>query len=131
MTIRGRYTFRSTCVLSVITVCLAIAMHLWEKNAMIVPVVVLGIFFCAANVCSLYVRDMFQPSKSNTITTFYLIDKTVRFLASIMLFGILIYVYKDNGLVLGITSFTYYIIAMALELSYFFAIERKKGIQNA
>ncbi len=131
MTKRGQYTFRSTCVLSVITVCLAIAMHLWEKNAMIVPIVVLGIFFCAANTCSLYVRDMFQPSKSNTITTFYLIDKTVRFLASIMLFGVLIYIYKDNGLILGITSFTYYIIAMALELSYFFAIERKNRIQNA
>ncbi len=118
-------------MLSAMTIALAVVMVLLEKNALIIPVIVLGIFFSVVNACSLHVRDLFQPSKSNTITTFYLIDKIVRFLASIMLFGILIYLYKDHGLVLGITSFTYYIIAMALELSYFFAIERKKRIQNA
>ena len=54
-----------------------------------------------------------------------------RFVASIMLIGILVYLNKDHGLLLGIVSFAYYIFAMALELLYFFAVERKSEIQNA
>ena len=126
-----RYTLINIGGIALVTICMAGTMHLMDYSTMTVPVVILGIFFCVANTCSIYVRSLFRPSRSNTITSFYLIDKTVRFLASIMLFGVLIYIYRNNGLVLGLVSFTYYITAMALELSYFFAIERKKRIQNA
>lgn len=114
-----------------ITTVVAVAFYAMDKAALIVPVAVLGVFFCAANSCSLYIRGMFGASASGSITSFYLIDKAARFLSSIILICVLIYLYKSNGLIIGVTAFIYYIIAMALELSYFFAIERKKEIQNA
>lgn len=126
-----KYTIISLCTITAITAAAAIAFYAMGKAALIVPLIVLGVFFCAANSCSLYIRGMFGVSSSSSITSFYLIDKAARFLASIILICVLIYLYKANGLIIGVTAFIYYIIAMALELSYFFAIERKKGIQNA
>jgi len=75
-------------------------------------------------------RDLFSTS-SKSVTSFYLIDKVVRFVASIMLIGVLVYLYRKDGLCLGITSFVFYIMAMAFELSYFFAVERKSEKKNA
>ena len=110
---------------------LSMIFHYVGNDFMVLPTIILGIFFCVANTVSIYARGMFASSRSNFITSFYLIDKVVRFVASIMLIGILVYLNKDHGLLLGIVSFAYYIFAMALELLYFFAVERKSEIQNA
>lgn len=127
---RKRYALTSTCGIICFTVVLSVAFHYMGKGLLLLPVWVLGVFFCVANVISLYVRDLFATS-SNSVTSFYLIDKVVRFVASIMLIGVLVYLYRKDGLCLGIISFVYYITAMAFELSYFFAVERKSEKKNA
>ncbi len=120
-----KYALVSSFGIVCLTAIITIALLFMGKGAIVLPVCVLGIFFCIVNIMSLYVRGLF-PTSSKTVTSFYLADKVVRFVVSIMLIGILVYLYKDNGLYLGIISFLYYIIAMALELSCFFAVERKK-----
>ncbi len=127
---RKRYALTSSCGIVCFTVLLSVAFHYMGKGLLILPVWVLGVFFCVVNIISLYVRDLFATS-SNSVTSFYLIDKVVRFVASIMLIGVLVYLYRKDGLCLGITSFVYYIMAMAFELSYFFAVERKSEKKNA
>ena len=127
---RKKYVLTSSCGIVCFTILLSVAYHFMGKGLLVLPVWVLGIFFCVVNIISLYVRDLFAAS-SKYVTSFYLIDKVVRFVASIMLIGILVYLYRKEGLCLGITSFVYYIMAMALELSYFFAVERKSEKKNA
>ena len=127
---RKKYVLTSSCGIVCFTILLSVAYHCMDKGLLVLPVWVLGIFFCVVNIISLYVRDLFATS-SKYVTSFYLIDKVVRFVASIMLIGILVYLYRKEGLCLGITSFVYYIMAMALELSYFFAVERKSEKKNA
>ncbi len=126
-----KYMLTNLCGLLGGTVILSMIFHYVGNDFMVLPTIILGIFFCVANTVSIYARGMFASSHSNFITSFYLIDKVVRFVASIMLIGILVYLNKDHGLLLGIVSFAYYIFAMALELLYFFAVERKSEIQNA
>lgn len=127
---RKRYALTSSCGIVCFTIFLSVAFHCIGKGILAIPVWVLGIFFCVINIISLYVRGLFTTS-SNSVTSFYLIDKVARFLASIMLIGVLVYLYRKDGLCLGITSFVYYILAMAFELSYFFAVERKTEKKNA
>ena len=126
-----KYMLTNLCCLMGGTVILSMIFHYVGNDFMVLPTIILGIFFCVANTVSIYARGMFASSRSNFITSFYLIDKVARFVASIMLIGILVYLNKDHGLLLGIVSFAYYIFAMALELLYFFAVERKSEIQNA
>ena len=126
-----KYMLTNLCGLMGGTVILSMIFHYVGNDFMVLPTIILGIFFCIANTVSIYVRGMFASSRSNFITSFYLIDKVARFVASIMLIGILVYLNKNHGLLLGIVSFAYYIFAMALELLYFFAVERKSEIQNA
>ena len=127
---RNRYALVSSCGIICFTVLLSVALHYLGKELLMLPIWVLGVFFCVANIISLYLRDLFATA-SKAVTSFYLIDKVVRFVASVMLIGVLVYLYRKDGLCLGITSFVYYIIAMALELSYFFAVERKGEKKNA
>lgn len=126
-----KYMLTNLCGLMGGTVILSMIFRYVGNDFMVLPTIIFGIFFCVANTVSIYARGMFASSHSNFITSFYLIDKVVRFVASIMLIGILVYLNKDHGLLLGIVSFAYYIFAMALELLYFFAVERKSEIQNA
>ncbi|GEM_PF-2722528 len=127
---RKRYALTSSCGIVCFTILLSVAYHYIGKDLLVLPVWVLGIFFCVVNIVSLYMRDLFSTS-SKSVTSFYLIDKVVRFVASIMLIGVLVYLYRKDGLCLGITSFVFYIMAMAFELSYFFAVERKSEKKNA
>ena len=113
-----KYMLTNLCGLLGGTVILSMIFHYVGNDFMVLPTIILGIFFCVANTVSIYARGMFVSSRSNFITSFYLIDKVV-------------YLNKDHGLLLGIVSFAYYIFAMALELLYFFAVERKSEIQNA
>lgn len=126
-----KYMLTNLCGLMGCTVILSMIFHYVGNDFMVLPTIILGIFFCVANTVSIYARGMFASSHSNFITSFYLIDKVARFVASIMLIGILVYLNKNHGLLLGIVSFAYYIFVMALELLYFFAVERKSEIQNA
>ena len=126
-----KYMLTNLCGLMGCTVILSMIFHYVGNDFMVLPTIILGIFFCVANTVSIYARGMFASSRSNFITSFYLIDKVARFVASIMLIGILVYLNKDHGFLLGLVSLAYYICAMALELLYFFAVERKSEIQNA
>ena len=127
---RKRYALTSSCGIVCFTILLSVAYNYMGKDLLVLPVWVLGFFFCVVNIVSLYMRDLFSTS-SNSVTSFYLIDKVIRFVLSILLIGVLVYLYRKDGLCLGITSFVYYIMAMAFELSYFFAVERKSEKKNA
>jgi hypothetical protein len=127
---RVKYTIASIASIAAMTLIASVVSIRCGRGETTVPLVILGSFFCAANAGSMFVRDLFQNTKSNSITSFYLIDKAVRFLASLMLITTLIYIYKENALIIGISSFLFYIMAMVLEVAYFFDLERKKRIQN-
>lgn len=132
MTRKGKtYVAISAATLIGITAAAGIVLHIMGRDAAATPAIVLGVFFCMANICSIALRDFFSQSSPCSITTFYLADKTARLLMSILLIGVLIYTNKANALIVGVMSFVYYIIAMALELSYFFETERKNKIQHA
>ena len=93
---RKRYALTSSCGIVCFTILLSVAYHYIGKDLLVLPVWVLGIFFCVVNIVSLYMRDLFSTS-SKSVTSFYLIDKVVRFVASIMLIGVLVYLYRKDG----------------------------------
>ena len=83
-----KYMLTNLCGLLGGTVILSMIFHYVGNDFMVLPTIILGIFFCVANTVSIYARGMFASSHSNFITSFYLIDKVARFVASIMLIGI-------------------------------------------
>lgn len=128
---RKKYTIVSLAAICVITAITVVALNMLGKVALSVPTIVLGVYFCLLNAASIYARSSFKNNRDKSIMTYYLIDKAARFVMSLMVIGVLIYAYKGNNLVLGMISFSYYIIAMALEISFFVAVEKNKTLENA
>lgn len=102
-----------------------------RQQAIIIPAVVLCVCYGIANLISFTMRSMFASPQSKAITSFYLADLCIRFLVSALLIGVLIYLNKTNAIAVAIISFAYFLVALVLELSFFFSIERSNGIQNA
>lgn len=121
----------SVAAMLAMTAVAAIIMTALGKTGMPAVAIALGAFYSIANVCSFVAREALTHRQSGMITTFYLADLTVRFLASAVFIGTLIYLNRADGLATGIMSFVFYVAAMVLEISYFFAVERNNGTQNA
>lgn len=115
-------------VLTIVVAGGAIPLH---QKAIIIPAMVLCLCYGIANWGSFTMRSMFTSPQSKAITSFYLADLGIRFFISALLIGVLIYLNKPNAIAVAIISFVYFLVAMVLELSFFFAVERNNGIQNA
>lgn len=126
-----KHTAISFGILIALTIAVSVGAVALHQQAIILPAVVLCVCYGIANWGSFAMRSMFTSPQSKAITSFYLADLGLRFFVSAMLIGVLIYLNKTIALAVAIISFVYFLVAMVLELSFFFAIERNNGIQNA
>lgn len=81
------------------------------------------------NAFSLNFHGIISKQKNAYLTQFYLIDQTIRFILSIILISILLYLNKSLGI--AISAFAYYVAAMVVEITYFVTVDKKIKIRNA
>lgn len=126
-----KHTTISFGILILLTIAVSGGAAALRQQAIIIPAVVLCVCYGIANLISFTMRSLFTSPQSKAITSFYLADLGLRFFVSALLISVLIYLNKSNAIAVAIMSFAYFLVAMVLELSFFFAIERNNGIQNA
>lgn len=130
-------TISSVVVLSV--TAMASALCLYSDNAgaahSVYPFIILGLFFAMMNVASMTVRTLLAGMNGRTLTTFYLADKTFRFVLSLVVIGVAIYLSKAARLEVSLFSFVLYLVALAFEVGYFVTMEKvertQKRLENA
>lgn len=130
MSRKASYILLSAIVLAVVgIVILALAPDSYRCRQFYSALISLTVFYTALNAFSLNFHGIISKQKNAYLTQFYLIDKTIRFILSIILISILLYLNKSLGI--AISAFAYYVAAMVVEITYFVTVDKKIKIRNA
>ena len=130
MSRKASYILLSAIVLAVVgIVIIALAPDSYRCRQFYSAIISLSVFYTALNAFSLNFHGIISKQKNAYLTQFYLIDKTIRFILSIILISILLYLNKSLGI--AISAFAYYVAAMVVEITYFVTVDKKIKIRNA
>lgn len=130
MSRKASYILLSAIVLAVVgIIIIALAPDSYRCRQFYSAIISLTVFYTALNAFSLNFRGIISKQKNAYLTQFYLIDKTIRFILSIILISILLYLNKSLGI--AISAFAYYVAAMVVEITYFVTVDKKIKIRNA
>lgn len=130
MSRKASYILLSAIVLAVVgIVIIALAPDSYRCRQFYSALISLTVFYTALNAFSLNFHGIISKQKNAYLTQFYLIDKTIRFILSIILISILLYLNKSLGI--AISAFAYYVAAMVVEITYFVTADKKIKIRNA
>ncbi len=130
MSRKASYILLSAIVLAVVgIVIIALAPDSYRCRQFYSAIISLTVFYTALNAFSLNFHGIISKQKKAYLTQFYLIDKTIRFILSIILISILLYLNKSLGI--AISAFAYYVAAMVVEITYFVTVDKKIKIRNA
>lgn len=130
MSRKASYILLSAIVLAVVgIVIIALAPDSYRCRQFYSAIISLTVFYTALNAFSLNFHGITSKQKNAYLTQFYLIDKTIRFILSIILISILLYLNKSLGI--AISAFAYYVAAMVVEITYFVTVDKKIKIRNA
>ena len=128
MSRKASYILLSAIVLAVVgIIIIALAPDSYRCRQFYSAIISLTVFYTALNAFSLNFHGIISKQKNAYLTQFYLIDKTIRFILSIILISILLYLNKSLGI--AISAFAYYVAAMVVEITYFVTVDKK--IRNA
>jgi len=118
MSRKASYILLSAIVLAVVgIIIIALAPDSYRCRQFYSAIISLTVFYTALNAFSLNFHGIISKQKNAYLTQFYLIDKTIRFILSIILISILLYLNKSLGI--AISAFAYYVAAMVVEITYF------------
>ena len=130
MSRKASYILLSAIVLAVVgIVIIALAPDSYRCRQFYSALISLTVFYTALNAFSLNFHGIISKQKNAYLTQFYLIDKTIRFILSIILISILLYLNKSLGI--AISAFAYFVAAMVVEITYFVTVDKKIKIRNA
>ena len=130
MSRKASYILLSAIVLAVVgIVIIALAPDSYRCRQFYYALISLTVFYTALNAFSLNFYGIISKQKNAYLTQFYLIDKTIRFILSIILISILLYLIKSLGI--AISALAYYVAAMVVEITYFVTEDKKIKIRNA
>lgn len=130
MSRKALYILLSAIVLAVVgIIIIALAPDSYRCRQFYSALISLTVFYTALNAFSLNFHGIMSKQKNAYLTQFYLIDKTIRFILSIILISILLYLNKSLGI--AISAFAYYVAAMVVEITYFVTVDKKIKIRNA
>ena len=130
MSRKASYILLSAIVLAVVgIIIIALAPDSYRCRQFYSAIISLTVFYTALNEFSLNFHGIISKQKNAYLTQFYLIDKTIRFILSIILISILLYLNKSLGI--AISAFAYYVAAMVVEITYFVTVDKKIKIRNA
>lgn len=130
MSRKASYILLSAIVLAVVgIIIIALAPDSYRCRQFYSAIISLTVFYTALNAFSLNFHGIISKQKNAYLTQFYLIDKTIRFILSIILISILLYLNKSLGI--AILAFAYYVAAMVVEITYFVTVDKKIKIRNA
>ena len=130
MSRKASYILLSAIVLAVVgIVIIALAPDSYRCRQFYSAIISLTVFYTALNAFSLNFHGIISKQKNAYLTQFYLIDKTIRFILSIILISILLYLNKSLGI--AISAFAYYVAAMVVEITYFVTVDKMIKIRNA
>ena len=130
MSRKASYILLSAIVLAVVgIVIIALAPDSYRCRQFYSALISITVFYTALNAFSLNFHGIISKQKNAYLTQFYLIDKTIRFILSIILISILLYFNKSLGI--AISAFAYYVAAMVVEITYFVTVDKKIKIRNA
>lgn len=130
MSRKASYILLSAIVLAVVgIIIIALAPDSYRCRQFYSAIISLTVFYTALNASSLNFHGIISKQKNAYLTQFYLIDKTIRFILSIILISILLYLNKSLGI--AISAFAYYVAAMVVEITYFVTVDKKIKIRNA
>lgn len=130
MSRKASYILLSAIVLAVVgIIIIALAPDSYRCRQFYSAIISLTVFYTALNTFSLNFHGIISKQKNAYLTQFYLIDKTIRFILSIILISILLYLNKSLGI--AISAFAYYVAAMVVEITYFVTVDKKIKIRNA
>lgn len=130
MSRKASYILLSAIVLAVVgIVIIALAPDSYRCRQFYSALISLTVFYTALNAFSLNFHGIISKQKNAYLTQFYLIDKTIRFILSIILISILLYLNRSLGI--AISAFAYYVAAMVVEITYFVTVDKKIKIRNA
>lgn len=130
MSRKASYILLSAIVLAVVgIIIIALAPDSYRCRQFYSAIISLTVFYTALNAFSLNFHGIISKQKNAYPTQFYLIDKTIRFILSIILISILLYLNKSLGI--AISAFAYYVAAMVVEITYFVTVDKKIKIRNA
>lgn len=130
MSRKASYILLSAIVLAVVgIVIIALAPDSYRCRQFYSALISLTVFYTALNAFSLNFHGIISKQKNAYLTQFYLIDKIIRFILSIILISILLYLNKSLGI--AISAFAYYVAAMVVEITYFVTVDKKIKIRNA
>ena len=130
MSRKASYILLSAIVLAVVgIIIIALAPDSYRCRQFYSALISLTVFYTALNAFSLNFHGIISKQKTAYLTQFYLIDKTIRFILSIILISILLYLNKSLGI--AISAFAYYVAAMVVEITYFVTVDKKIKIRNA
>ena len=130
MSRKASYILLSAIVLAVGgIIIIALAPDSYRCRQFYSALISLTVFYTALNAFSLNFHGIISKQKNAYLTQFYLIDKTIRFILSIILISILLYLNKSLGI--AISAFAYYVAAMVVEITYFVTVDKKIKIRNA
>lgn len=130
MSRKASYILLSAIVLAVAgIIIIALAPDSYRCRQFYSAIISLTVFYTALNAFSLNFHGIISKQKNAYLTQFYLIDKTIRFILSIILISILLYLNKSLGI--AISAFAYYVAAMVVEITYFVTVDKKIKIRNA
>ena len=130
MSRKASYILLSAIVLAVVgIIIIALAPDSYRCRQFYSAIISLTVFYTALNAFSLNFHGIISKQKNAYLTQFYLIDKTIRFVLSIILISILLYLNKSLGI--AISAFAYYVAAMVVEITYFVTVDKKIKIRNA
>lgn len=129
MSRKASYILLSAIVLAVVgIIIIALAPDSYRCRQFYSAIISLTVFYTALNAFSLNFHGIISKQKNAYLTQFYLIDKTIRFILSIILISILLYLNKSLGI--AISAFAYYVAAMVVEITYFVTVDKKIKIRN-
>lgn len=130
MSRKASYILLSAIVLAVVgIIIIALAPDSYRCRQFYSAIISLTVFYTALNAFSLNFHGIISKQKNAYLTQFYLIDKTIRFILSIILISILLYLNKSLGI--AISAFAYYVAAMVVEITYFVTVDKMIKIRNA
>ena len=130
MSRKASYILLSAIVLAVAgIIIIGLAPDSYRCRQFYSAIISLTVFYTALNAFSLNFHGIISKQKNAYLTQFYLIDKTIRFILSIILISILLYLNKSLGI--AISVFAYYVAAMVVEITYFVTVDKKIKIRNA
>lgn len=130
MSRKASYILLSAIVLAVVgIIIIALAPDSYRCRQFYSAIISLTVFYTALNAFSLNFHGIISKQKNAYQTQFYLIDKTIRFILSIILISILLYLNRSLGI--AISAFAYYVAAMVVEITYFVTVDKKIKIRNA